>query len=117
MMARDDYYVVAAKILKYLYECLKKDIPIDAELITAEALDVSPGYWEYIFRTLADSGYINGVIQKKLVGNPKPQVKVLYGSLEITPEGIAYLEENSSIQKALEILDKLKDFIPVLAGL
>lgn len=40
-MARDDYFVIAAKILDYLYKCLKKGIAPDPELLSPEALGIN----------------------------------------------------------------------------
>ena len=36
-MARDDYFVIAAKVLDYLYKCIKKGIIPDPELLSPEA--------------------------------------------------------------------------------
>lgn len=111
-MARDDYFVIAAKVLDYLYKCLKKGIAPDPELLSPEALGINESYWNYVFQNLAEYGYITGVITRKLMGNPEIQVKIQYGSLKITPLGIEYLAENSTMKKALETLQTIKDLIP-----
>ena len=46
-MARDDYFVIAAKILDYLYKCLKKGIAPDPELLSPEALGINESYWNF----------------------------------------------------------------------
>ena len=111
-MARDDYFVIAAKILDYLYKCLKKGIAPELELLSPEALGINESYWNYIFHNLSEYGYITGVISKKLIGNPEVQVKLQYNKLRITPPGIEYLAENSTMKKALETLQTIKDLIP-----
>lgn len=111
-MARDDYFVIAAKILDYLYKCLKKGIAPEPELLSPEALGINESYWNYIFQNLSEYGYITGVISKKLIGNPEVQVKLQYNKLRITPPGIEYLAENSTMKRALETLQTIKDLIP-----
>lgn len=113
-MARDDYFVIAAKTLDYLYKCLKKGIAPDPELLSPEALGINESYWNYIFQNLSEYGYITGVISKKIMGNPEVQVKLQYNKLRITPPGIEYLAENSSMKKALDTLQTIKDLIPFI---
>lgn len=113
-MARDDYFVIVAKILDYLYRCLKKGVAPDPERLSPDALEINESYWNYIFYNLAEDGYIIGVSARKLMGNPDMQVKIQYGGLKITPQGIEYLTENSTIKKALQTLKTIKDLIPFI---
>lgn len=116
-MARDDYFVIAAKILDYLYRCLKQGVDPDPEQLTPDALGINESYWNYIFNNLMLDGYITGVIAKKFIGSDKVQVKIQYGKLSITPLGIEYLSENSTMKKALGWIQTIKDLIPfVLPG-
>mgnify|MGYP001777849774 CR=1 FL=1 len=112
-MVRNDYHVIAAKILKYLYESLKADETVDAESISPKELGINPDYWDYIMANLSESGYVKGVVSKKMLRNTKTQIKVMYDRLQITPDGIAYLKENSLIAKSLDILSELNDFIDI----
>ncbi len=112
-MARDDYHVIAAKILKYLYECLKEGKEVDAESISAKELGINQEYLDYIFKNLAESGYINGVVFGRTLGNTKTQVKIYYNRLEITPDGIAYLNENSIMKRAVGFLTDINDLIRI----
>ncbi len=34
-MAKDDYYTMVYKFLRYLYECLKESTPVDKTIIAA----------------------------------------------------------------------------------
>lgn len=113
-MARDDYFVIAAKILDYLYRCLKKGIAPDPEQLSPDALEINESYWSYIFSNLMESGYIIGVTSKRLLGNADRQVKIQYNRIQITPAGIEYLMENSTMKKALETLQTIKDLIPFI---
>ena len=104
--------MIAAKVLDYLYKCLKKGTAPDPELLSPEAFGINESYWNYIFQNLSGYGYITGVITGRFMENPEVQVKIQYGSLKITPLGIEYLSENSTMKKALETLQTIKDLIP-----
>lgn len=113
-MARDDYFVIAAKILDYLYRCLKKGISPNPEQLSPDALGINESYWNYIFGNLMESGYITGVVAKRLLGSAEMQARIQYNRLQITPVGIEYLMENSTMKKALETLQTIKDLIPFI---
>lgn len=43
-MAKDDYFVLAYRILKYLYECFKAGERADTEMFGPGALGINNGY-------------------------------------------------------------------------
>lgn len=49
-MARDDYFIIAYRILAYLYVCLKEGVQPDISYISADspAIGINESYWEYI---------------------------------------------------------------------
>lgn len=52
-MSKDDYYVIAYKLLSYLYSCLKKCNIIDIDnLRNIIKVDIGDSYWEYIIRAI-----------------------------------------------------------------
>lgn len=112
-MAKDDYHVLACAILSYLYGCLKKGKEPDQDMYDADVLNIEYTYWCYIIRHLYESGYVEGVavIQGKTLG-----VKILPGFM-ITPAGIEYLQDNSKMKKAREILLSLKSLAPELLAI
>ena len=103
-MAKDDYYVLIYKILTYLYECLKAGIKPDIEEIShnAPAINIKESYWKYIMVHLLDEGLIEGAQKVEIRG--VAGIKIDPG-LNITPLGIEYLKENSTIRKVEKILD------------
>lgn len=111
-MAKNDYFVIAYRILAYLYACLKSDETPDESEISPAKLDIKPGYWLYIMENMQLSGYITGVHIGKLIGGA-PAVKL--ADLKITPDGIAYLQENSTMEKAKNFLKAMKEIIPGLS--
>lgn len=114
-MARNDYFVLTYRILAYLYECLKEGKPADISRLneSSEELNISYGYWEYIFRHLYQAGYIEGVSLFDTTGQQTPAVKI-ERSIMITPKGIEYLQENSAMAKAKKFLKELKATTPWL---
>ena len=65
-MASDDMHVVMYKILKYLYECLKKGVEPNMEMFDADALGVNERYWTVIMQELMERGYVAGFVTKQL---------------------------------------------------
>jgi len=100
-VSRDDYFVIVYKLLKYLYECLKKSKYPDINVLDADFFSIDTPYWEYIISNLRNDGYITGVALVDILGRREPCVKIL-PNMAITPKGILYLEENSVFQKVKE---------------
>lgn len=114
-MAKDDYYVLAYRILAYLYACLKDGEKPDLDYIgpASPVLNVSRNYWEYIIRHLYQDGYLEGIALIPVIGIANLGIKML-PSVMITPKGIEFLQENSTMNKAKEFLKTLKETIPGL---
>lgn len=112
-MAKDDYYVVAYQILSYLYQSLKNGTDIDVKMLmpNSRLLQVNEKYWSYIIYHLSKAGYIEGVGFVSLDGLNVPYVADLSDCM-ITPQGIEYLCENSSIKKAFQYLKEIKEIVP-----
>lgn len=111
-MAKDDYYVIAYRILVYLYECLKNGENPDIEYIqyNSKAINISENYWEYIMRHLYEEEYLEGMSLIPVVGRCK--IVRLTKDIMITPKGIEFLNDNSAMSKAKEFLKTLKETIP-----
>lgn len=111
-MAKDDYYVIAYRILAYLYACLKAGEEADISYISAKSdvINISQNYWEYIIRHLYEDGYIEGISLVPVVGRENPGIKV-NRNVMITPKGIDFLQNNSAMSKAKEFLKTLKETI------
>lgn len=113
-MAKDDYFVLAYKILSYLYTKMKEGENIDPEIIKADSayIRVNERYWAEVMAMLQDQGYIRGLTITKAWGD----VKIIQNleDCKITPDGIAYLHDNSTIQKAKEFLKDIKATVPFI---
>lgn len=112
-MAKDDYPVIVYQILAYLYNCLKKDIKVDASNLVAQGklFNVNTNYWQFIMTNLVEEGYIDGVKIERVWGEKYPVVNSLE-DIGITPKGIEYLTDNSFIKKAKEMLKDVKAIVP-----
>ena len=57
-MAKDDYYTMVYKFLRYLYECLKESAPADPVKIAAgsKMFPVDAEYRDYVLRNRRQSG-------------------------------------------------------------
>lgn len=113
-MARDDYFVIVYKILKYLYECLKSgETPDIYNILTAETYGVNQSYFEYIITELFEEEYIKGVSMINAIGRVTPVIKIT-PNITIKPKGIEYLQDNSTIAKAKNFLKEIKETAPGL---
>ena len=105
-MAKDDYFVIACRILAYLYACLKSDVKPEERELGPERFGIGPGYWLYIIENLKEQGYISGVYIGRLLGG-MPSIRL--DDIAITPAGIEYLDSNSTIEKAKRFLKTVKE--------
>lgn len=112
-MAKNDYHVLAFRILAYLYACLKEGEQPDAEYLKygTDKFPIGEAYWYYILTNLYTDGYISGVALIPILGRADKGVRLL-PNLCITPKGIEYLQENSTMSKAREFLKSIKEIVP-----
>ena len=98
-MAKDDYFVLVYKILKALYECLKKGCDVDLDRLKPGTKDfpITEKYWEYIWEKMISEGLVEGAGTNPILGGDLG----LYFTdrLAITPKGIEYLQENKMMKK------------------
>lgn len=113
-MANNDYHVIVYKVLKYLYECLKSGNKPSLEYLSCGSRDfpVESEYWTYIIRNLYENGFVTGVRETTVLG--KGRVYDMDVSVEITPKGIEYVLENSTMAKAKKFLQETKQTLPWL---
>lgn len=112
-MAKDDFEVVAYKVLAYAYACLKAGVEASAAK-ALEVAGVNEVYFITALRSLASKGLIEDVPMFKDMNGDV----IRYGeSITITMDGAAYLRENgrmakvgkflgSAFEKALEVAVK-----------
>lgn len=110
-MAKDDFFVIAYRILAYLYACMKAGEIPDDDMISPEKLKIPQRYWNSIVGNLWKAGYIEGVTPFSPLGGETAYVPK---GMAITMLGIEYLQSNSTMEKAKVFLKELKEIIPGL---
>ena len=111
-MAKDDYHVVAYKILAYLYVQLKAGADIDPQCLAHEGrlFQINRRYWTYIMENLVKSGLVEGLD----ITRPWGDAVIIDGlqNCRIIPAGIEYLCSNSFLDKAKRFLKEAKEITP-----
>lgn len=108
-MAKDDYFKIVYVILKELYGCRKANQPVDLEAISPKRFGVEAGYLLSILEELLENGYIKGFIVKH---SKTGKYVMNLEEMEITMNGIEYLQENSKMKQIYKMAKEIKDFIP-----
>lgn len=108
-MAKDDYFVVAYQLLKFLYSNLKQgQTEASGQAISVFGSSLAPTYWMFILRTLNDEGYISGIDFEETYDGPQ----LTTNGVSITVKGIEYLFSNSMMQQVKNTLKDFKDIVP-----
>lgn len=105
-MPKTDMNAVIYKILRYLYRCMQegKRPDISEYAHNSSLLDISQQYLEQIMAELIDSGYVKGIYRVQIMGKGygiKPTQEA-----RITIKGLEFLENNSGMKKAQEMIGK-----------
>ena len=108
-MAKDDFFVIAYRILAYLYACMKSGVLPDEDEISFEKLGIHERYWVSIIDNLYKKGYIDGVQYVTVLGSDR---QIALRDPEITMDGIEFLQNNSTLANAKKFLKELKEIIP-----
>lgn len=73
---------------------------------------INQRYWVYILENLIADGFMIGLNNIKVGGGY--YIRDQLENCQITPKGIAYLCENSSLEKAKQFLKDVKDITPFI---
>ncbi len=98
-MERDDFHVIAAVILTYLYTCLKEGRAVNVGYITPLHLVIPDAYFDFILSELQAAGYIKE------------------GAVGITVKGIEYLQSDDMIDRARRYLRNATGWPEAIAAL
>lgn len=111
-MGKDDYYTLVCKILVFLYKKLKGQEKTETlEYIAPYTKDfpVEKDYLWYVVEQMVNQGFVDKVNIVRAWGGDI--VMMDYSRMRITPAGIDYLRENSTMRK---IVETLKEAIPIM---
>lgn len=111
-MAKDDYFVIVYQILAYLYRCLKDGEQVQESMLRHDSplLNINETYWSYVIENMLRQEFIEGVSVAKAWGNQCCFLNL--DSARITPKGIEYLCENTTMKKAYRFLKEAKSIVP-----
>jgi hypothetical protein len=110
-MEREDYLLLAYRILSYLYAHFKAGERPDMDCISADVLNIQAGYWFNIMRSLTEEGYIVGLVFPASIGSAA-SIKAI--DPRITQKGIEFLQENSMMKKAADFLKTINETVPCI---
>ena len=99
-MAKDDYDVIVCHILVYLYKWLKKKTRIAPEQYLQPLTDEIPideEYFSYVLEHMTEDKLIENIKFSYAWGGDVVNVDI--SKARITPDGIHYLKDNSTMQK------------------
>ena len=116
-MAKDDYPVIVAKILIFLYKRLKgrtNENPTDYIVENTKDFPIDLDYLRYVIEHLEEDGYVENVLIAKAWGGEF--VKFNYSEMRITPAGIYYLRENSTIKKVATALKEAASIMSLFSN-
>lgn len=112
-MAKDDYYVLVAKILVYLYRRLKGKADDPPEMYlqpNTKDFPIREEYFDYVLEHMAKQELIEGVDLMYSNGSIQALAAEITEDIRITPKGIDFLIENNTVRKALKE-------VPMAAGI
>lgn len=104
-----DNFKIIYKILKALEKAMDSE-EFDVRTISHEALKISYPRWEKTLIMLVKAGYIEGVVYTQCCGEYSPKIEQPITPV-ITIKGLEYLEENSLMKKAKELVMGVSNFI------
>lgn len=109
-MAKNDYFVIAYKILTYLYGCFQAGTKSELSQYSAEALGINRGYWRNVIESLTDEKYITGTeaITRSMENTPIGYIERFLHT-KITQGGIAFLAEDNLIAEAKKYVKAAKN--------
>lgn len=96
------------KILAILWKNAGKTT--DLSEISAKAMRVSYEEWVFIMRMLVKKGYIDGIIFDQTLSDCHPKIVDVQG-IEITMDGVEYLETNSVFKDIARKLMEKGEFL------
>lgn len=109
-MAQNDMFVIMYKIVAYLYDCMKRGIEPDENMLSADALGIPERYRMDVLEELAAHRYVSGVSIRHLLGGDI----VEFDRPRVTIEGVQFAQENTMMAKAARILRDAKASIPFI---
>lgn len=107
-----DNFTVIYKILKLLEQAMDYE-EFDVNKISHTRFGISRQRWEKILIMLAKEGYIEGVVYDQCLDEYSPHIEEPITPV-ITLKGLEYLNDNSLMKKAANVMKGIKETVPGL---
>lgn len=104
-----DNFKAVYKILATLEKAMDYE-EFDVSQINHEAIGVSKERWTRYIEMMEDVGYIKGARVYKDLGGQKVELS----DIKITLKGLEYLQENSLMRKAYNVVKGIKETVPMI---
>ncbi|MCI8469354.1 MAG: hypothetical protein HFJ75_07725 [Eggerthellaceae bacterium] len=98
-MASDDLPVIVYKILAYLYECMKHELPPSVSQ-AKELCEANDTMFAAAAKAATEKGYASGIECKRYITGGS---EVVFKGASVTLDGVEYLQENSTMRKAASV--------------
>lgn len=103
-MAKDDYEVIAYKVLAYYYACLKEGVK--GNLAKAkELVGCNDMYFSVVLNEMSNQGYLVGSMMRDMNGD------IIHADLTITLAGTEFISNNSTMSKVKATLGKAFELV------
>lgn len=109
-MAKDDIFKISFLILNSLYGHMKEGTKVVLTDISPAQLGINDSYWLDIVSELMRKGYIRGPLIRETKNG---RIVSRLEDMQITFEGVEYLQENGQMKKVYEALKELRDWVPI----
>ena len=103
-----DNFRIIYRILHYLERAMDYDEP-DLSQISAEKFSLTEQRWTAIMEMLAREKYVDGISVKRSADG---EAVLSISTPRITLRGLEYLQENSMMKKAANLVRGVAEFIP-----
>lgn len=120
-MAKDDYDYIVFRILLYLYACFQRKCTFNETVLLKKAAeDINQDYFMDILRFMQKEELVEGLNYVRAWGNDYALMNDI-SEMQITPDGIHYLKDNSRmirirdtlLEHTGDIVDLIKIVLPL----
>ncbi len=96
-------------ILKTLRDTMDRST-VDTDLISPEAFGITQEHFNKLLRMMCRAGYVTGLSEVNTLNTSD----IMYERMELTIDGLEYLENNNMMKKVFYTMKGIKETVPML---
>lgn len=96
-MEYNDYYVIALRILRQVYNAVKQGETVDVDQISPQKYEINEKYWNTIIQIMVE----DGLLKDRAKGMNFTMIEANPSWLKITAKGIALLFGPDALRQAM----------------